>query len=314
VTSTIKHALVLTAGLGTRLRPLTLVRAKAAIPLAGDPLVRHIVRWLAGAGVTDLVLNLHYKPETITRVLGEGADLGVSVRYSWEQPEVLGSAGGPRLAAPLIDADPFLIVNGDTLTDLDLGAFTAAHATSGALVTMALVPNVEPHRYGGVRLDAAGAVVGFVPAGPSVAGSYHYIGVQAAAARAFDSVTPGTVAKSVGGVYDRLIAEQPGCIRGFVSDAKFWDIGTVADYWRTSWELTGRDTLGRGRDVDMAGTATVRHSILWDGVSIGAGANIEDCIVTDNVRVPAGARYAGAILIADGEDLIVTRQPPAPSP
>ena len=92
--SPLTHALVLTAGLGTRLRPLTQVRAKPAIPVAGEPMVRRIVRWLAG-GVTDVVLNLHHLPETLAAAVGDGSDLGVRARYSWEQPEVLGSAGGP---------------------------------------------------------------------------------------------------------------------------------------------------------------------------------------------------------------------------
>src|SRR6266851_3658628 len=101
---TIRHALVLAAGLGMRLRPLTTVRAKPAIPVAGDPIARRIVRWL-----------------------GDGSDLGARVRYSWEQPVVLGSAGGPRLALPMLEADTFLIVNGDTLTNVDLGQLAAVH-------------------------------------------------------------------------------------------------------------------------------------------------------------------------------------------
>ena len=88
-------ALVLTAGLATRLRPLSLVRAKAALPVAGQPLVVRILRWLRAGGVTDVVLNLHHLPETLTRIVGDGQDLGVRVRYSWETP-VLGSAGGPQ--------------------------------------------------------------------------------------------------------------------------------------------------------------------------------------------------------------------------
>ena len=99
------HALVLTAGLGTRLRPLTDVRAKPAIPVAGEPLIRRIVRWLAAHGVTDLVLNLHHLPQTRHR--GRSATAATCrsrVRYSWEQPRILGSAGGPRQALPISSA------------------------------------------------------------------------------------------------------------------------------------------------------------------------------------------------------------------
>src|SRR3979490_3361045 len=91
----IGHALLLTAGLGTRLRPLTDVRAKPAIPVAGEPMVRRIIRWLASYGIDDFVLNLHHRPETLTAAVGDGSDLRVRVRYSWEQPRILGSAGGP---------------------------------------------------------------------------------------------------------------------------------------------------------------------------------------------------------------------------
>ena len=88
------RALLLTAGLGTRLRPLTYARAKPAVPVNGEPLVRRILKWLTGHGIRDVVLNLHHRPETIAAVTGDGADLGIRIRYSWEQP-VLGSAGGP---------------------------------------------------------------------------------------------------------------------------------------------------------------------------------------------------------------------------
>ena len=100
------RALVLTAGLGTRLQPLTYLRAKAAVPVNGETLARRAVRWLVSQGVADLVLNLHHRPETITASVGDGSDMSARVRYSWEQP-LLGSAGGPRHALPLlIDAAP----------------------------------------------------------------------------------------------------------------------------------------------------------------------------------------------------------------
>ena len=141
-----RHALVLTAGLGTRLRPLTDVRAKPAIPVAGEPMIRRILAWLAANGVADLVLNLHHRPDTVTAVVGDGSDLSVRVRYSWEQPVVLGSGGGPRQALPIVGAETFLLVNGDTLTNLDLRSVAGAHAASGGLVTLALVSNREPYR------------------------------------------------------------------------------------------------------------------------------------------------------------------------
>ena len=126
-------ALVLTAGLATRLRPLSYVRAKAALPVAGEPLARRILRQLAACGVIDAVLNLHHRPETLTSAIGDGSDIGIRVRYSWESPVVLGSAGGPRRALPLLADPTFILVNGDTLTSADPRTLLDAHRRSGAL-------------------------------------------------------------------------------------------------------------------------------------------------------------------------------------
>lgn len=298
-------ALVLTAGLGTRLRPLTFVRAKAAVPIAGEPLVRRIAAWLATAGITDLVLNLHHLPATITSVVGDGSDLGVRVRYSWEHPVVLGSAGGPKRALPILGAKMFLIVNGDTLTDVDATELVAAHARSEALVTLALVPNREHLKYGGVLLDAQSRVTGFASRGSAAAGSYHFVGVQAASAAAFDSTPADEPTSSIGGAYDRLVASHPGAVRGFVTNAAFWDVGTVADYWSTSAAFTTNGAR-HGRGVRIHPTARVNGSILWDDVEVGAGAVLEECIVADGVVVPPGVHHRRAALVGAERGLIVT--------
>src|SRR5688572_22462394 len=236
-------ALVLTAGLGTRLQPLSFVRAKGALPLGGEPLARRILRWLGRAGVCDAVLNLHHLPHTLTRAIGDGGDIGVHVRYSWEAP-VLGSAGGPRRALPLLAGPPgapsesFLIVNGDTLTDVNLAALVADHHSSGALVTMAVVPNTEPEKYSGIAADAEGRFTGFVPR-RSPQPSFHFIGVQVAVPRAFASVPAGTP-HEVRALYPALAAAQPGSIRLFRTAADFLDIGTPADYLHTALTLVDR--------------------------------------------------------------------------
>jgi len=279
-----RHALLLTAGLGTRLQPLTRVRTKAAVPVAGEPLARRLTRWLVSFGVTDVVANLHHLPATLTAVLGDGSDLGARVRYSWEQPAVLGSAGGPRHALSIVGQERFLIVNGDVLSNLDVPSLAAAHEAAGALVTLALVPNREHLKYGGVVVGRDGAVTGFVRRGPAAAGSFHFIGTQAVEAGVFRPLPDNQPINSIGAVYDELIASQPGSVRAFISDATYWDIGTVADYWNTSAALSNGSN-GPGR------------SILWDNVQLGAGCVLDECIVTDDVEVPAGATYRRTILL-----------------
>ena len=289
-------ALVLTAGFATRLRPLSFVRAKGAVPIAGITIAERILRSLAAAGVTDAVLNLHHLPETLTRRIGDGAGLGLRVRYSWEIP-LLGSAGGPRRAAPLLGADTFLIVNGDTLTNVDMDRLVRAHEQSTALVTLAVVPNTEPDKYDGLAVDAAGNVTGRVLRGTGQP-SFHFIGPQVASVRAFDSVPADTPYESVAALYPALIAQRPGSVRAWQCDAEFLDIGTPADYLKTSLAIGAREgvALDIGSRCQIAPSAHLHSSVLWDDVTVDAGAMVRECVVTDGVRIPAETAWHGVTL------------------
>jgi NDP-sugar pyrophosphorylase family protein len=299
----IPRALLLTAGLGTRLTPLTYLRAKAVVPVNGQPLVRRVMRWLTDAGVSDLILNLHHRPASITSRLGDGTELGARVRYSWEQP-VLGSAGGPRRALPLLTdggADTFLIVNGDTLTNLDLPALLARHRESGALVTMAVITH-DIARYGGVLVSPEGWVTGFAGRGASDTNAYHFIGVQVANARAFAGLDDGVSLESVNWLYPRLIAENPHAIAAYISDATFLDIGTPRDCLDSTLALA--ETEGArfvGERTTIADSAMLTRTVLWDDVTVGARARLHDCIVGDGSVVPPDAVFErSAIVPANG--------------
>jgi mannose-1-phosphate guanylyltransferase len=291
-------ALLLTAGVGSRLHPLTLSRAKPAVPLAGVPLVGRILRAVAAAGVRRVVLNLHHRPDTIARAAGDGAEFGLRLRYSWEQP-ILGSAGGPRHALPLLDGDPYLLLNGDTLATVDLQALWDHHHRSDALVTMALIPNPEPARFGGVLVDGDGVITGFCRRGDPRP-SYHFFSAQVVARSVFADLPDGVPAESVLQVYPRLMAAGSRRLRAFVCDAPFIEVGTPADYRRVHERLAAEDgvspwTPGARAEVDA--TARLDRTILWDDVAIGAGAVLERSVVADGVRVPAGLRAADACLV-----------------
>jgi len=290
-------ALVLAAGLGTRLRPLTLERAKPALPVAGPSLIERIVRWLAGHGVTDLIVNLHYRPETITARLGDGTGFGTRVRYSWEQP-VLGSAGGPRRAFSLASDERLWLVNGDTLADVPLGAMAEAHRSSDALVTMAVIPNPDPSRYGGVVVDDGGAVTGFSRRG-ATGSSWHFVGVQIAERAAFDGLADGVPADSVGALYPSLIAERPGSVRAFRCEVTFRDIGTPADYLAACLALADGPEALRAADAHVAVDASVEQSVLWEDVQVGSGARLSECVVMTGARVPEGFQARRAVIGAD---------------
>jgi mannose-1-phosphate guanylyltransferase len=292
-------ALVLTAGVGSRLHPLTLVRAKPAVPLAGVPLVTRILRAIAAAGLTRVVLNLHHHPETIARVVGDGADLGLMLRYSWEQP-ILGSAGGPRHAMPLLGGDPYLLLNGDTLATVDLAGLWDHHHAHAALVTMALIPNPEPARFGGVLVDADGWITGFCRR-RDPRPNFHFFSAQVVARSVFADLPDGLPAESVGQVYPRLLGDGPGRLKAFVCDAPFIEVGTPADYRRVHQTLAAADGVSPwtpGPRAEIHPSAHLDEAILWDDVSVGAGARLERVVVADGVRVPAGLAIADACLVS----------------
>jgi mannose-1-phosphate guanylyltransferase len=292
-------ALILTAGLGTRLRPLTYVRAKAAVPVNGEPLAHRVARWLAAHGFLDQVFNLHHQPATVAACLGDGSGVGVAVRYSWEQP-ILGSAGGPRHALPLLTdrcSSRFLIVNGDTLTNVNLDALIHRHEESGARVTMALIPNPAPHKYGGVTVTSDGFVGGFTRRG-AVASAYHFIGVQVAEARVFAALEDGVVHESVGALYPEMIRQAPRSVAAFVSQASFRDIGTPADCLSTSLALAQEegDRL-IAPNARIASSAVLKRTALWDDVTVGPGVSLTDCIAADGVRIPEGLSLSRCAIV-----------------
>jgi NDP-sugar pyrophosphorylase family protein len=293
----IDTALILAAGLGTRLAPLSWIRAKAALPVAGEVLIRRQIRWLAKAGVTRVVVNLHHLPATITARLGRGDDLGVAVRYSWEAA-VLGSAGGPRRALELLDRERFFVVNGDTLTDLDLAALAQAHVAAGALVTMAAVA-ARPG-YNAVRV-AAGQFAGVVPAAEVTAAgdAVHFIGVQVADRRAFAGVRPNVAADTVRGLYPELVAGRPEAVAVYRCAAAFHDVGTPLEYLRTARTTAAAEgrplDCGPGTQIDPS--ATVEGTVCWDDVHVGARAVVAGCVIADGARVPPGVEVHAASIV-----------------
>lgn len=160
------RALILAAGEGTRLRPLTLDRPKPMVPIAGRPLLEHTIAWLRSHGVCEIAINLHHCPEAIVRHFGDGAACGVRITYSYEE-RLLGTAGAVRRLAGFFAEEPFLVIYGDVLTDLDLGRLLAFHRDRArrdpriaATIGLYRVPN--PTEVGLVGLGPDGRVTRFL--------------------------------------------------------------------------------------------------------------------------------------------------------
>jgi mannose-1-phosphate guanylyltransferase len=302
--------LVLAAGLGTRLDPLTRRVAKAAVPLSGRTLIERVLDWANRQGGRDVVVNLHHLPQTITAAVGDGAQLGLRVRYSWERA-ILGSAGGPRHALPLL-AESFVIANGDTLCDVDLPAMIDAHERRGAAATLAVVPNPAPGQYNGIVAGEHGQVRGFVPKGEAD-GSWHFVGIQVVSAALFRQLPDLVPAETVAGIYRDRVAAGSGDIYLHAVDVPFIDVGTPLDYLEAARacraaELSGdeRERAPAARDVDdnvyetphppVHESSRVRRSVLWSGSAVGPRVHLDECIVA-GVDVPAGLHARRATLV-----------------
>jgi NDP-sugar pyrophosphorylase family protein len=225
-------ALVLAAGEGQRLRPLTVDRPKPMLPVGGRPLLEHIVLLLKKHGIEEIAINLHYKPWAIVSHFGQGERWGVHIRYSVEE-RPLGSAGAARRLAWYLRNGSFIVFYGDLFTDLDLGALIAAHQQQRALLTMALYEVDNPTECGIVSLDERHRVIRFVekPTPDQVFSRLANAGVSVIEPQVLDLIPPDTVADLGHHILPQMLA-QGMPIAGYPIRESLIDIGTPDKYRR----------------------------------------------------------------------------------
>lgn len=185
------RALVLAAGEGQRLRPLTLHRPKPMVPVGGRPVLEHLLALLRRHRIDDIAINLHYRPAAIVEYFGDGRAFGVAITYAHEA-QLLGSAGAARALETFL-TETFVVLYGDVLTDVDLSALVARHRTSGAAGTIGVYEVSDPSRCGIVELDSAGRVTRFVekPAPGTVRGNLANSGILVLEPSVLREVPPG---------------------------------------------------------------------------------------------------------------------------
>src|ERR671920_1946831 len=212
------RAMILAAGYGTRLWPLTIDRAKPAIPFMGRPLVGYVAEYLSRHGAREVVVNLHHRPESVRAALGDGTRFGVRLHYV-EEHDILGTSGALDNARQLLEGDTFVVINGKLATDIDLGAALETHRRTDALATLVLQENPARERYSTVEVRD-GVVAGFggfppsdnapgAPQGESevdAAAPLMFTGIQFLDPRVFDLIPHGVFSHSVTDVYLPAIA------------------------------------------------------------------------------------------------------------
>lgn len=186
--------MLLAAGFGSRLRPLTDHIPKPLVRVGGQPLIAYALALVRAAGIREVVINLHHRGAAIRAALGDGAAYGVSIAYSEEDP-ILDTGGGILRARPLLGDDRFVVLNTDSIMDLDLRAVLAFHAERQAVATMVLRPDRDAARYGLIEIDAAQRIRRFLGRPAAVAGPLTplmFAGVHVLEPQVFDHMARGT--------------------------------------------------------------------------------------------------------------------------
>jgi mannose-1-phosphate guanylyltransferase len=323
------QAIVLVGGKGTRLRPLTETVPKPALTLVDRPFLAYMIEWLAGHGVSEVVLACGFLPDVLRQALaGEEERAAVKIRYVVE-PEPLGTAGAIRFAADQLGdelEERFFALNGDVLTDLDLSALQRAHQQRSAVATIALHPVEDSAAYGLVRSGAAGDVLAFLEKTGEHAPGEVNAGMYLLERSVLDLIPAAKNVSIERDVFPRLVGEG---LNGLLLDGYWMDIGTPERYLQASWDiLEGRVAtrvepdepgllidpaaeLGVGAKVGpravvgpecrVGAGAEVIDSVLLAGCAVGESARVVSSILSPGAQVEPGGRLEGAVA-AEGEE------------
>ena len=298
-------AVVLVGGLGTRLSPLTLTTPKQMLPVAGRPMIEHVVAGLARHGVDRVVLSLGYRDDVFRSSYPDRRCAGVDLQCAVE-PEPLGTAGAIRFAwtAAGMPEETFLAVNGDVITDLDVVALLRRHRSVGAEATIHLIGVDDPSRYGVVVTDAADRVLEFVekPTAGEAPSRWVNAGTYAMEPSVLERVACGRAVSLERGVFPAMAAD--GTLWAVPEDVYWVDAGTQESYRQVQLDLLdGRrepvvgDVPHMASDVSVGAGARVDRSVVMDGAVVGAGARVDRSVVMDGAVVGAGARVDRSVVM-----------------
>jgi len=302
-------AMILAAGFGTRLFPLTIDRTKPAIPFLGKPLVGYVAEYVARFGFKDIVVNLHHQPESVKEALGNGAQFGVEIQYTVESPDILGTGGALDNARTLLEDDTFLVINGKIITDIDISAALETHRRSGALATMVLKPNANREKFTIVETEND-LIKGFgnfpdlytveqlathdsPPPTPLM-----FTGIHIMEPRVFDYIPRGVYSDSVP-IFYRPAVERGERIAAHVTDGNWFELSTIPRYLDISLAMLDGQTekIVKGENCRISSGATVKDSVIWDDVTIEDGAEISHTIIADGVKIKSGERFENVAIV-----------------
>jgi mannose-1-phosphate guanylyltransferase len=283
-------AMVLAAGLGTRLRPLTYEITKPMVPVLDRPVMEHILDLLDRHGFEDVIANLHYFPETIREHFGE------RIEYRFEE-ELLGTAGGVRACAEFFGEEPFLVISGDALSDIDLTAFAARHRAAGGVATLAVKQVPDTREYGVVLHDRLGRITGFQekPKPEEALSNLGNCGIYIFDPKIFDYFPPAPFVDWAKDVFPVLLEND---VPFYIHEVReYWnDVGSLGELRQGTFDaLRGELHLEIEGEEISPGVTVARGSTLGEGTEIEGPAWIGS-----DVQIGDGVRLTGPVVIGDG--------------
>jgi NDP-sugar pyrophosphorylase family protein len=259
--------------------------------------VGYVAEYIARYGFDDIVVNLHHRPESVRAALGNGSQFGVKLHYV-EEPVILGTSGALDNTREFFTRETFLAVNGKIITDLDLHAALETHRRAGAIATLVLLPNARRERFSVVNV-ANGRVTGFggMPTEHDAA-PLMFTGIQILEPKIFDYIPRGVFSHSTTDVYPKAMAAGE-IVAAHVTTGTWRELSTLPRYVDISVEMLKEQGhfYSAGVDCVIAETASVTDSILWDNVTIGAGAHVNRAVLADEVRIPENEIIENAVVV-----------------
>jgi mannose-1-phosphate guanylyltransferase len=304
------QAVILVGGEGTRLRPLTSTVPKPVVPLVDRPFISYMLEWLGKHGIDDVIMSCGFLATSVRNVLGDGSGLGIRLRFV-EEPDPRGTAGALKFAEPMLD-ERFVMLNGDVLTDIDLGEQIAQHETSGAKATLALVPVADPSAYGLVHLLEDRAVRDFVekPSSDAIDTNLISAGAYVLEREILDLVPPDKNVSIEREVWPLLIGNG---LYGFPSESYWLDIGTPGRYLQGTFDIIegnvktavaerlGSDWLAVEDSAEVLGRV-IPPAVLERGVRVGEGAHVGSLVVLgEDVSIGAGTTVERSVILNGAE-------------
>jgi NDP-sugar pyrophosphorylase family protein len=302
--------MILAAGYGTRLWPLTVDRTKPAIPFLGRPLVGYVAEYLARNGIAEVVVNLHHRPESVRAALGDGSRFGVKLKYV-EEPVILGPSGALDNARELLDDETFIVINGKIVTDIDLLAALKTHGESNALVTLVLRENHKREAF--TEVEVRNGLITRFGGMPSLRGSttpLMFTGIHILDPRIFKYIPRGVFSHTITDVYLPAMA-QGERVAAHVAAGMWYELSTIQRYLDVSLALMADQGCDyeTGKNCEIHTGAMVTKSILWDGVTVAEGARVHRSILGDGVQI--GSREVIENCAVVRADLVRNEERPA---